>query len=113
MSDVFTCPAEGVCEGVVCHVRLAEAEVDELDVSLLVEHDVLGLEVAVDDVEAVQVLQGQDDLLQVELGHRLHHQPLHLHPPEQLAAAAKLLHQVQPLRRLEGELQSVFIRADV
>lgn len=35
---------------------LAEAEIDEFDVAVGVEHDVLGLEVAIDDVEAVEVL---------------------------------------------------------
>jgi len=37
------------------------AEVDELDVARRVEQDVLGLEVAEEDFERVQVLQGQAD----------------------------------------------------
>lgn len=45
---------------------LGEAEVGEADVSLAVQQDVLGLEVAVDDFFGVEVLDGADDLGGVE-----------------------------------------------
>lgn len=47
---------------------LGESEVRQLDEALLVDHDILGLEVAIDDVLRVQVLQRQHDLRNVELG---------------------------------------------
>jgi hypothetical protein len=50
------------------HVHLAEAEVDEADVALRVEHHVLRLQVAVDDVARVQELERAGDLAQVEPG---------------------------------------------
>ena len=57
---------EGLCEGPAVLEDLAEAEVDEFDVSVLVEHDVLGLEVSVDDVHGVEVLEGAHDLAEIE-----------------------------------------------
>ncbi len=50
------------------HKDVAEAEVGELDhAGLAEEDDVLGLEVAVDDAQAVAVGEGADDLLEVGL----------------------------------------------
>jgi len=46
----ITCSTKCVRSDARGHVHLAEPEVDEPDVALRVEHDVLGLEVAVDDV---------------------------------------------------------------
>jgi hypothetical protein len=59
--------------------------------SIRVEHHVLCLEVSVDDVVAMEVLKGADDLAEVELGHVLRHHPLHLHPAKQLAPVAEFL----------------------
>ena len=39
--------------------------------AVLVEQDVLGLQVAVDDVPGVQVLDGEQDLAGIEFGHLL------------------------------------------
>jgi hypothetical protein len=46
-----------------------EAKVGDLEVAVAVEQQVLGLEVAVDDVHAVQVVEREHDLGRVELGH--------------------------------------------
>ena len=46
--------------------QLGGAKVDELRAAVGREHDVLGLEVAVDDVEAVEVLQHLEELRGVE-----------------------------------------------
>ena len=48
---------------------LREPEVGDFDVPVEVEEDVLGLEVAVDDVERVQVVERERDLGRVELRH--------------------------------------------
>ena len=88
---VFTCSAEGCGGDSGRHVHLAEAEIDQPDVTVRVEHHVLGLQVSVDDVSAVEVVERANDLAQVELGHVLRHHPLDLHSPEQLAPVAELL----------------------
>jgi hypothetical protein len=46
-----------------------EAKVGDFDVSVRVYEDVLGFEIAVDDVEAMQMVQGEGDLCGVEFGH--------------------------------------------
>ena len=48
-----------------------DAEVGDLDVAVGAEEDVLGLEVAVDDVERVEVVEREGDLGGVELGDRV------------------------------------------
>ena len=48
---------------------LREPEVSDFNVPVEVEEDVLGLEVAVDDVERVQVVERERDLGRVELRH--------------------------------------------
>jgi hypothetical protein len=45
-----------------------ETEVGDFDVSVVVEEDVFGFEVAVDDVEVVEVVEGESDLCSVEFG---------------------------------------------
>ena len=53
--------------GVWTHLQLfSEAEVYKLDISGAVEQQVLGLEVAVDDAAAVEVVEGLDDAAGVE-----------------------------------------------
>ncbi len=65
-SHVFDCTTERCGQLVVVVEDLAEAEVDEFDVTFGVQHDVFGLEVAVDDVDAVKVFQGAHDFAQIE-----------------------------------------------
>ena len=55
------------CFDIWTHLQLfSEAEVDKLDISGAVEQQVLGLEVAVDDAAAVEVVEGLDDAAGVE-----------------------------------------------
>ncbi|KAL0607182.1 LOW QUALITY PROTEIN: UPF0764 protein C16orf89 [Plecturocebus cupreus] len=61
-------PAQG--PSAAPHV-LGKTEVRHLQVALLVDEEVLGLQVAVDEVKRVQVLEGQDDLGGIETGMRL------------------------------------------
>lgn len=49
-------------------VGVREPEVDDLDVLFAVEEHVLGLEVTVDDAEAVQVVDAVDDLVEEAAG---------------------------------------------
>lgn len=57
--------AEGPDGGVAV---LCEAKVCDLDVAVKVEEDVFWLEVAVNDVEAVEVVECEGDLCCVEFG---------------------------------------------
>ena len=91
---------------VVCPVRLLEAsaqtEVGELDVTLAVQEQVVGLDVPVDEAQLVDGLDGQGRLCHVELGSLLRqgvllHQQGHDVPPWQ-----ELHDQVEGVRVLEG-----------
>ena len=59
---------EGLVDAVFGLEDLGGAHVDELEVAAVVDHDVLGLDVSVDDVEFVQVLDGEQHAPDVELG---------------------------------------------
>lgn len=69
--DVLGGPAHGVGHLVLAEADLRQAEICQLDVAVLVDENVLGLQVAVYDIPLVQVLEGQQDLCRVELRHAL------------------------------------------
>ena len=50
---------------------LREAEIGDFDVSVSVEQQVLGLQVSVDDVHAVEVVECERDFSSVEFGYRV------------------------------------------
>ena len=52
------------CEEIPIAHLVREAEIGDLDIEVVVEENVLGLEVAVDDLEAVRVFDARDDLLE-------------------------------------------------
>ena len=81
---VLHCAAEGEVELLV-RALLDAAKVCELDVSAPVQHDVLRLEVSVDDPLGVEVFQGEQHLAQVEDGRVLHQHSLLLQLHEELA----------------------------
>lgn len=86
---------------------LAEVKVGEDDVARGRHEDVLGLEVAVDEAEHVQVLEREQDLAAVELGPRLGQAVagLALQRAEELAARTKVHHKVQAVHALERPVQ--------
>ena len=94
--------AEGPCD--VGHL-LGEAKVGDLEVAVAVEQQVLGLQVAVDDVVRVQVVEGQGDLGGVELGDGVGEALGLAQQTEQLAALDKVHDHVQVLGVLEGAPQ--------
>ena len=67
--DVVRRPAERLGGRPIPDALLAHAEVRDLDVALLVEHDVVQLEVAVDDPVWVEVHYANQDLRSVESAH--------------------------------------------
>ena len=83
---------------------LGEAKVDELDVALLVEQEVLGLEVAVGNavLKLVQVLEHEDDLGGVEAGHGLVEAAVLAQVAEELAAGHVVEQQVEEVAVGEG-----------
>ena len=64
--NVVRGPAEGLGEDPVPDPLLAHPEVCDLDVSLLVEHDVVQLEVPVDDAVRVEIHYSDENLCSVE-----------------------------------------------
>ena len=58
------CPT--VCPILVFHVEFAQSEVAQSDMSSIVKKDVLGFQVAVDDLEAMQALEGAEQLGSIE-----------------------------------------------
>ena len=68
-------------------------------------HDVLGLEVAEDDAERVDVLEREHQLRRVQLHPRLGKRAPRLHQREQVAAADKVHEEVQRIFRLEGVVE--------
>jgi len=96
---------EGVGLLVETHVDLAEAEVAQGDVALIVQENVLGLEVPVDDVHGVQGLDCRKKLADVELGSYQREPPGFLQVVEELATVYKRQHEVQLLAGLERELE--------
>ena len=86
---------------------LAEVKVGEDDVAGGRHEDVLGLEVAVDEAEHVEVLEREQDLAAVELGPRLGEAVagLALERAEELAARAKVHHKVEAVHALERPVQ--------
>ena len=83
------------------HRLLRQPEVGEADVALGVEQDVLGLEVAVDDVVAVELLQREHDLGAVQPHAPLVEGALAPQVEEELAARLQRHHEVQLLAALE------------
>ncbi len=73
---------------------VGEAEVDELDVEVLVEEQVLYFEVAVQDADAVQVVDGRDDLADELAGADLGQVLARAYVVHEIAAFAQLRHQV-------------------
>mmetsp|Transcript_77581 Transcript_77581/g.240356 ORF Transcript_77581/g.240356 Transcript_77581/m.240356 type:complete len:268 (+) Transcript_77581:2-805(+) len=100
--QVLGCAAES--PGAVLDL-LGEAEVRDLHVALAVDEQILGLQVAVDDVLGVQVGEGQDDLPCVELGVRVGQPALPAEVGEQLAPVHKLQEQEEALVVLETREQ--------
>ena len=89
---------------------LDAAEVGELDVAPPVQHHVLRLEVPVDDALGVEVLQGEQDLRQVEDGGVLHQHPLLLQLHEELSARQILHDQVDFVSSLEKQRIRILLK---
>ena len=86
---------------------LGQVKVRQHDVAALVQQDVFGLEVAVDEAHEVQVLERSRHLGRVEPGVVLEDAlaGARLQGPEELAAAAVFHAQIQVVLRLEGVVE--------
>ncbi len=92
--DVLRRATERVAAVMRPKVIAREAEVGELDMAIEVEENVLRLEVAIDDVLRVEVLDGQDDLYEVELSYSLRETGLFQKMEEELTAWTEIKHEV-------------------
>mmetsp|Transcript_40848 Transcript_40848/g.95434 ORF Transcript_40848/g.95434 Transcript_40848/m.95434 type:complete len:243 (-) Transcript_40848:296-1024(-) len=86
------------------HPILSEPEIRELDVAVGADEDIVGFEVAVDDVFFVQVLQRQGNLSYVELRNRLGKSSELLQQGEEVAAGHVVHDEEEMLVRLEGSM---------
>eukprot|EP00981_Chlorochromonas_danica_P007266 scaffold1623_cov165-Ochromonas_danica.AAC.18 len=103
----------------------SEAEVDELDVAVLVQQKVLRLEVAEDDLSALKMLQSAEDLPEVELGFGhaerllLAEQAVQISARQVLEQEEEVLAVLRGAQQLHGEgeglqgLQDLLLVADV
>ena len=98
--------AEGARGGVGPLELLAHAKVREDNVPGVVEHNVLWLEVAVHNVAAVEVLEGQRDLRRIKAGLWVQEDRLAAEHAVQLTATQERHHQVQAVVGLEGVLEA-------
>mmetsp|Transcript_9573 Transcript_9573/g.26941 ORF Transcript_9573/g.26941 Transcript_9573/m.26941 type:complete len:322 (+) Transcript_9573:439-1404(+) len=94
------CPLHDVTS--VAHDALRDAEVDDLQVALVVNEAVLALEVQVRDPACVQELERQDDGAGVELGLVVLQQAQGVQRVQQLPAGDHLHQEVHPGGILEG-----------
>ena len=92
--DVVGGPAERACRCAVHDALLAHSKVCDLDVALRAEHDVVQLQVAVDDAGVVQVQERADDFAGVEAGARLVEAVRALHVEHQVSTV-DVLHDVK------------------
>eukprot|EP00966_Prymnesium_polylepis_P124925 2889149-Prymnesium_polylepis.1 len=81
---------------------LGEPEVDELRIAVRVQHNILGLEVAVDYMSVVHETEAGDDASDVETRFFLREGVLLAHVRVQLATKARLEHHKQSIVRLKG-----------
>ena len=102
--DHLRCCVAGRATGRFQHLTLlvgvAEAEIDQSNILLMVEEQVLRLEVPVNDAQLVEVLDAADDLLEEFAGFGLLELLLLHDVVEELAPAHELHYQKQLLRRL-------------
>lgn len=105
-SHVFRRTAEGKGQEIVCHVGSGEPEVCELDVAIGVYEDVLGLYVSVDDLVLVEVVDGEANLAEVELGLVLGHALDFLELLEEFSAGTVLQAEADPVFGFENAEQA-------
>lgn len=94
-----------VCLVFVLHVQLTKTKVAERNVASVIEQDVLGFQVSVDDIEPVETLQRTEELGCIEPGSVDVESLLLLQVVEQFASIDKGEDEIKFFRRLEGELQ--------
>jgi hypothetical protein len=87
-----------VCAVLILHVELAETEITKGNVARVVEKNVLGLQIAVNDVEAVQTLQCAKQLSSIESRTVDVEALLFLQVVEQLASVDECQNQVELFR---------------
>ena len=107
LSIIIKCLTFLVVLGVVCPAEArAQAEVCQLDVSVQVDEDVVGLDVAVDEAHLVDTLDGQRQLRHIEACKRFGEDA---HPDEQAhhVSSGDVVHdEVQAVTVLKGVVET-------
>lgn len=94
-----------VCAVLILHVQFAEAEIAEGDMTGIIEENILGLEITVDDLEAVQAFKRTQQLCSVESGAIDIESLFPLQVVEQLSTVDECQNKIQLFRRLERKFQ--------
>jgi hypothetical protein len=89
----------------VFHVQFAKAEIAQSNVTSIIEEDVLGLQVSVNNIETMQALQGAQKFCCVKSSTINVETLFLLQVVEELSAVHECENKVQLLRRLEGEFE--------
>jgi len=87
------------------HVQFAQSEITERNVPGIVQQDILGFQVAIDNIEPVKMFQRAKQLRGIEPAPVLIKLSFPLQMVEQLSAVHKAHHEVQFVRGLEGEFE--------
>ena len=90
---------EGLTVGsvLILHVQLAETEIAESNVSSVIQENVLGLQISVDDLKSMQALESAEQLCGVEAGSVNIESLFSLQMVEQLSSVHKCEDEVQLL----------------
>ena len=65
-SQILRCPTERVCVPIPDHALLAETEIGQFDVPILIQQDIFRFQVPIYDTILVQTLEGKENLSRVE-----------------------------------------------
>ena len=91
--------------GLIIVGLFAEAEICQFDVSIAIEEDVLGFEVAIDDVLFVEVLDGKAQLRDIEFGLILREGDLSGEVEAEVSAGTVVQCEIEVMGCLECEVQ--------
>lgn len=94
-----------VCSVFILHIQFAETEIAQSDVAGIIEKNIFGFQVTVDDLESMQAFERTQQLRSIEPSTVYVEALLSLQVMEQLSAVYKSQNKVKLLGRLERELQ--------
>mmetsp|Transcript_122498 Transcript_122498/g.305938 ORF Transcript_122498/g.305938 Transcript_122498/m.305938 type:complete len:211 (+) Transcript_122498:548-1180(+) len=103
--EILRSAAHGLGRKVVLDALLAQAEVREFNMAISIKENILRFEIPIDDVQPVQILDGQQDLRGVKSPTALGEAASPAEVEKELAPGAILQDEVELLGCLEGVVQ--------